>query len=412
MPKIRILETFSGIGAQHKSAKYVNKKYRKQIFKVIGTCDWDAGAMMAYSAIHHKLGPESLENILKKANLNNQEEIDLFLKLNTISMDSKKPIKDITSKESVYKKYLAAAKYISNNYNDITQLDPKVLEQMQVDLLTYSFPCQGLSVANMGRDKGIFNEQSTSNLIWEVGRILSNSKHKPKYLLLENVKQLVNKYAPEYKLWKKFLSKLGYKTFTGVFNAYDHGSLQIRERVFAISVLKELKTPFKNDDQYISYVNNLAKHKILKGQKAKQKYYEIFDFKDLYPQESIWSLIKDTPSRRKIVKVCRNVFDENNNKIKEYKINTLTTKQDRIPNAGYIPYKHKKKDYLQYRFITPRETYKIMGFEDSDYQKLIPLINLGLLNKNQLWRQAGNSIDINVLKSIFETIYQIDEMNK
>lgn len=61
---------------------------------------------------------------------------------------------------------------------------------------------------------------------------------------MENVKNLVNKYKLEYESWKKELSKLGYKTYTALLNARDHGSLQKRERVFAISVLKKNKSTF------------------------------------------------------------------------------------------------------------------------------------------------------------------------
>ncbi|WP_223214523.1 DNA cytosine methyltransferase [Mycoplasmopsis gallopavonis] len=67
---------------------------------------------------------------------------------------------------------------------------------------------------------------------------------------------------------------------------------------------------------------------------------------------------------------------------------------------------------MQYRFITPREAYKIMGFEDLDFNKLVPFVEEGILNNDCLWRQAGNSIDVNVLKRIFEVIGIIDEMNK
>lgn len=92
-------------------------------------------------------------------------------------------------------------------------------------------------------------------------------------------------------------------------------------------------------------------------------------------------------------------------------INTLTTKQDRIPNGGYIEFANSKQNYLNYRFITPREAYKIMGFTDKDFDKLKIPIEEGILNNNVLWRQAGNSIDVNVLESVFQTIYEIDNMN-
>lgn len=94
-----------------------------------------------------------------------------------------------------------------------------------------------------------------------------------------------------------------------------------------------------------------------------------------------------------------------------YRINTLTTKQDRNPNVGVIYFKNNVKNKLQHRFITPREAFKIMGFEDKDFNLIKPFIEQNVINNNQLYLMAGNSIDVNVLEDIFETIAKIEELN-
>jgi DNA (cytosine-5)-methyltransferase 1 len=84
------------------------------------------------------------------------------------------------------------------------------------------------------------------------------------------------------------------------------------------------------------------------------------------------------------------------------KTRTITTKQDRHPNAGVVDLKlttlENKVGKANYRFLTPRETYLLMGFSDQDFDRVI---KSGLMKQDILYRQAGNSIVVNVLVSIF-----------
>ena len=122
------------------------------------------------------------------------------------------------------------------NLGDITKI--KCLPS--ADLWTYSFPCQDISVA--GLQKGFEQGSGTrSGLLWEVERLLLVAKEQgtlPKYLLLENVKNLIGvKFKDSYEKWLSFLSELGYTTYTKVLNAKDYGIPQNRERVFGVSIL-------------------------------------------------------------------------------------------------------------------------------------------------------------------------------
>lgn len=399
--KINILETFSGIGAQNKAVKNLNKKCN--LFQIVATVDWDARAIIAYAAIHHNLN-ENYEKILNQNNLKTKDEIENFLSKFSISLDSKNQ-SNLKGKDLIFKKYLAASIILSNNQVDITKLNPKIIEEKNINLITYSFPCQGLSVANMGRAKGINDSCSTSSLVWQIYRVLKESKIKPNYLIMENVKNLLsNKFIDQYKKWIKTLEKIGYKTFTTIINGIDTGSIQKRERVFALSIKKEINTPFSNDLNFKEYIKKHIKTKKLDKQEIKENFNKIFNF-SLDNQENIEAIINNTPSRKRIVNLSKKI-----NKESKF-INTLTTKQDRLPCTGIIEFKNNFKNKLNYRFITPREAYKLMGFDDNDFDKLVPLYEKKILTKQSLYKQAGNSIIVQAIQNIFEVIYEIEKRN-
>lgn len=122
------------------------------------------------------------------------------------------------------------------NLGDIKE----IRELPEADFWTYSFPCQDISVA--GHGAGI-KEGTRSGLLLEVERLLKVAAEKgtlPKYLLLENVKNLVSKkFKADFDSWLSFLSSLGYTNYWKVLNAKDYGIPQHRERVFCVSIRGE-----------------------------------------------------------------------------------------------------------------------------------------------------------------------------
>ena len=125
------------------------------------------------------------------------------------------------------------------NLGDISKI--KVEDIPQHDLFTYSFPCQDLSVA--GKQAGLIKGQTRSGLLYECEKIIEYCR--PKYLLMENVKNLVGKkFRPQFYEWLRYLKGLGYTNYAQVLNAKDYGVPQNRERVFVVSILGEHK-PFK-----------------------------------------------------------------------------------------------------------------------------------------------------------------------
>ena len=124
----------------------------------------------------------------------------------------------------------------ASNLGDIRKIE----ELPDADLWTYSFPCQDISVA--GKGAGI-KEGTRSGLLFEVERLLRVASEKgtlPKYLLLENVKNLVSKkFKADFDKWLDFLAELGYTNYWKVLNAKDYGIPQNRERVFCVSIRGE-----------------------------------------------------------------------------------------------------------------------------------------------------------------------------
>ena len=124
----------------------------------------------------------------------------------------------------------------THNFGDIT----KIQQLPQADIWTYSFPCTDLSIA--GKKKGFEGEHSS--LLFQVKRLLENSP-KPKILIMENVANLVSKtFIDDFNKWLDYLSSLGYTTTWKKIKAYEYGSISIRNRVFAVSILGKEKYIF------------------------------------------------------------------------------------------------------------------------------------------------------------------------
>lgn len=402
---IRVYETFAGIGAQHKAITNINK--RQKSFEVVQTSEWDARAVIAYAQIHNKV---AFEKKLKEVQKWDEEKINKYIFDRTFSLNSKVP-GNILRKDLNFRQNLVAASFVNKNHPDITKVPGDQLKD--IDLLTYSFPCQGLSIANMGRDQGIKEDaKSTSNLIWQIRRILLEANSKkiklPKYLLMENVKNLLSKkHKADYDKWLDFLESLGYKTNTVVLNGFNHGSLQKRERVFALSILGS-KTKW-TDKEFAELISKKYSKKLSIDERHR-KYIEILNSSDGEKDEIIDAIPRRTKSRIKMADENKDLFTRDWQKGMEWTFNTLTTKQDRHPNVGMIalPKTMQKNNQLPKRFITYREAYQIMGFESEDFSRVKNKYKEGLITKEALYRQAGNSIVVDVLEDIFKLIADIE----
>lgn len=134
----------------------------------------------------------------------------------------------------------------THNLVDISQVHGDELEIINPDqytyIMTYSFPCQDLSLA--GLRKGMSREgQTRSGLLWEVERILGECKEKrclPDILLMENVPQVHGTGNEEhFREWQLALEKMGYTSYWQDLIATDYGIPQIRNRTFMVSIKGE-----------------------------------------------------------------------------------------------------------------------------------------------------------------------------
>jgi DNA (cytosine-5)-methyltransferase 1 len=122
------------------------------------------------------------------------------------------------------------------NYGDVTKLSVADLPDM--DLFTYSFPCQDISVA--GKQNGLAKDSGTrSSLLWECERIIEGKR--PKYLMMENVKNLVGvENYPHFMAFVHLLEGFGYNNYWQVINAKECGIPQNRERIFCVSIRQDV----------------------------------------------------------------------------------------------------------------------------------------------------------------------------
>lgn len=269
LPKLRIVELCSGIGAQIKGIKNTG------LFDVesIATADLDKEVVVSYAAIHCGLTKEMIENYEEYPS---KEEMVSALSEKRLGYDFKndKPcdwakVARRKDKTKGIEKYWLADK-LSKNLGDMIKIDALP----DCDMLTYSCPCQSLSIsghqdglkwtcqdcgteydpASMSVSErytcpscGSHNIKSTrSGLLYEVERLLAKAKENgnlPKYLLMENVDALVSKkFIDSFNDWIERLDNLGYNSYYQVINAKNAGVPQNRKRIFVISILQGVDT--------------------------------------------------------------------------------------------------------------------------------------------------------------------------
>lgn len=283
-----MIELFSGIGAQERALRQLKIPYR-----IINTCDCDKDAVLSYAAMRF-----DIDKAMKEYQFPTQDKMIEELQNKGFGYDFMKGKHTITSRTPInkLKQYYIADK-LSNNLGDISKVD----RLQYADMVTYSFPCTDLSVA--GKGEGMVNKCSCgyswpidfsndseslicpscgakvqystrSGLLGQVQRLLAVSKKEntlPKYLLLENVKNLVGKkFKPQFDAWIRWLDSIGYNTYYQVLNSKNFGISQNRERIFALSIRKDVDNgKFKFPEQ----IPLTTRLKDILEQNVDEKYY-------------------------------------------------------------------------------------------------------------------------------------------
>ncbi len=411
---MRIVELFSGIGSQAKAFQKLNIEH-----EVLNVCEWNIHALVAYDFIHN--GPKLHQDVIHLTKTEILQKLSKF----TLSMNGKEPAKASTLKglhvDSLRAIYSAILK--TNNYVSITDVSGDDLPN-NLDLLTYSFPCQDLSNVGAfhGYVRGIDRDSNNrSSMLWEVERILE-SRHElnldmPKFLLLENVTALLSpRHRGNFEEWKQTLSDMGYYNHVYRLNASDFGLPQNRYRLLMISVY------IGNDQETRDWLNvyfqhhnleDIAYRRLLRIKNIRLRKMLRLDYtKKKYLQEALICQPNDTPSRKEIWGNNLQITNEEG-RIIANRVATLTTKQDRHPNSGNL-YMRAENGKSEFRYLTPRECFLLMGFAESDYERLVKnniksKANGMFFTRDNMIKMAGNSIAVNVLEQIFKQIAEIKQ---
>ena len=277
MKPIRLIELFSGIGAQASALERLGVDFTHW-----KTSDWEVNAVASYKAIHcgfnnYDYSYQFTENELTK---------ELYQMC--ISTDGKKPLtlpqierKPEKWKRTVYNNFRA-----TNNLGSITTISGDDLEITETNkyiyLLTYSFPCQDLSVA--GKQRGMEKGSGTrSGMLWEVERILHECRELPQVLLMENVPQVHGKkFMKDFEKWLESLESLGYRNYWDDLNAKHHGVAQNRNRTFLVSFLDDVDfcfpKPFPLEKTMKDYLEETVDEKYyINNEKANQLIQRLID---------------------------------------------------------------------------------------------------------------------------------------
>lgn len=229
---------FSGIGCQERGFR------DSGLFdvEVLNTSDIDKEAVVSYAAVHCGLTKEMIENY---PNYPTKDEMVKHLSAINLGYVPEKNqeydwVKLAKRKGFELEKYWLACK-LTNNLGDISKIE----KLPYADLWTCSFPCTDVSCA--GKMKGLNPDSSTrSSLLWENIRLLNIAKEEdalPKYIMFENVKNLVSKkFINDFNNLIEVLDELGFNSYWEVINGKNCGVPQNRERVFVISIRKDIDT--------------------------------------------------------------------------------------------------------------------------------------------------------------------------
>lgn len=414
------MEFFSGIGSQAKALKNLGIQVN-----TVGTSEWDVHAIAAYDLIHNN--PEISADILGME----KAEILKELKGYTFSNTGKAPLdfKSLStySKEALQRILQSVRR--NKNFVDISTINGKSLPN-NIDILTYSFPCQDLSNVGAfhGYKKGIdIGSGSRSSLLWQVGRILTEMSQEdinlPRYLLMENVPTLLSdRHKKNFQTWISNLEKLGYISQYYQLNSSAFGLPQNRPRLLMISVFvgnnnlrKEIVESYFWDNKSEQVIEDYKRSDYFHQYRVQDFLRTDYTNKKILA-EAIECTPADTVSRRKIwAENPKIILPDNSFNAEVEVVRTITTKQDRNPNSGNLYFDSGIEGKSKFRYLTPRECLLFMGFTDEDFKQL-KFNNIAfhkgdfLFARDKVIKLAGNSIPVKLLEGVFLQILQIDEI--
>lgn len=439
---INLIELFAGYGSQALALKYLGVKFKHH--KIV---EWAVKSIEAYNDLHTKDYTDYSKDLSK------EQLVDFFYNKG-ISMDYSQPmtLKQIKSKSEEWCRKVYNDIIATHNLVDISRVHATDLEMRggQDYIMTYSFPCQDLSLAGlrngMERDSG-----TRSGLLWQVERILLECKETgimPRVLLMENVPEVCGENNKEsFKDWCIQLTKMGYHNTMAILNAKDFGIPQNRRRCFMLSIYgeyaylmpSEMKLEYKLKDLLESDVDEkyyLSDGTMIKDN-LKQELCEKLIEKNMVEEGDV---IRHSYTHNRLDNGIENMGRTQN------KDNTLAPTLDTrcdclgvvvkelIPFGSYYTWKDNQGNIntqcnravdengvaltvacaetgkvltnnLRIRKLTPRECMRLMGVKDEDSKKIKQ-------SDASIYHLAGDSIVTTCLMGIFGELLGIDYQSK
>jgi DNA (cytosine-5)-methyltransferase 1 len=256
-------------------------------------------------------------------------------------------------------------------------------KSLYADFYFLGFPCQTFSMA--GKREGFSDTRGT--VFFEGVKYIKNAK--PKVFVLENVKGLINHENGEtFKVILKSLKMIRlYHIYFKVLNSKDFGVCQNRERVFIVGIRKDVQskgfefpTPCRKKDTSL--------HSIIESN-PKIRAMSDFEKRTLKKHQ--------TCKKRKGI----DIFKQN------YIVDTGASFEFSSIMENICPcLKATRCDYYLTKYqrkLTPRECLRLQGFPDSFKIKI---------SDNQVYKQAGNSITVNVLAELIKCIIKCTNLKR
>ena len=340
--------------------------------------------------------------------------------------------------------------------HDITEVSNEEWRKLRgtVDIICGGFPCQTFSIA--GKRKG-FLDETRGTLFFEIARAAKEIK--PPLLFLENVKGLLSHdKGRTFRTILSTLDELGYDAEWQLLNSKDFGVPQNRERVFIIGHLRGTSGrpvfPIRGKngtvnqaDSKMMIIDDQGRNKEGKNKRlspkhiaptlraqpsgnppkvaiceaTKKGYAEatVGDYVNLeFPNSKtrrgrVGKQVANTlltsdnqgvvvlrPVRTKYGKEIRKAYENGEVEESRHNMTKLEPRQDGISNTITTVQKDNLlKDGFRIRKLTPRECWRLQGFPDWAFDKAQEVNS-----KTQLYKQAGNSVTVNVIKAIAERL--------
>ena len=334
---IRLIELFAGIGSQFKALKVLTQNVES--YKI---CEWAYNSYCSYNAIHIKDYKDYSNGLTKE---------QLIEKVKGTSLNYNEPLTDkqLASKPLEWLKNAYNNIVATHNLVNIMEIHGKDLEIVNTDkyeyIMTYSFPCQDLSLAGKRLGMGVSQSKggTRSGLLWEVERILDELENKPQILLMENVPEVIGeKNIEDFHKWESKLEELGYKNYVEILNAKDYGIPQNRKRCFMVSVLGEYAYNFVEKQKLHLKLKDMLEEQVDEKYYLSKKMIDYFVYNEQKQKEKgngfRFGITDGDCEAKTITTRAGSRMDDNFIKIKEYGNKALneTIEGKELEDGDYI----------------------------------------------------------------------------